>query len=74
MNSPSVGIWEKAGATFYAAALGATIRIWGGAMTTPFDFSTPILNTGAGSLSRDCRNIDQYFSGARRRSWKGRWL
>jgi len=32
------------------------------------------LNIGAGSLSRDCRNIAQYFSDARRRSWKGRWL
>src|SRR5947199_105859 len=47
------------------------MRIWGGATTTPRDLSTPSLNIGAGSFSRDRRNIAQYFSGARGRSRKG---
>ena len=37
-------------------------------MTIPCDRSTPNLNSGAVSGRRDCRNIVQYFSGARGRS------
>jgi len=47
------------------------MRTWGGATTTPRDLSTPSLNIGAGSFSRDRRNIAQYFSGARGRSRNG---
>lgn len=50
------------------------MRTWGGATTTPRDLNTPSLNIGAGSFSRDRRNIAQYFSGARGRSRKGRCL